>query len=571
MKSKTGFVLLIGLCIAWVNVFSQNITINEMYINPPGTDVGCYVELYYPGGISLDGYSLVGVNGYNGSDYQSIALDGYSIPADGYFVIAQDASVSNADLIDSNVNYQNGPDNIQLRDGSDVVDAIGYGDFLPTEFFAGEGSPAPAYFTGEHSHSRIPDGNDTNDNSVDFQSGNLTPGTMNIPESTEPTNTPGPPTATAGPPTATPTGPTPTPPPVENIKINEMYINPPGTDVGCYVELYYPGGISLDGYSLVGVNGNNGSDYQSISLDGYSIPADGYFLIAQDASVSNADLIDSNVNYQNGPDNIQLRNGAVVVDAIGYGDFLPTEFFAGEGSPAPAFFTGDHSHSRIPDGNDTDDNSVDFVSGELTPGEMNIPEAMEPTMTPTGPPPPTATPTGPTPTPPPIYNLKINEIHVNPDGQDLGCYIELYYPGSHRISLDGYTLVGINGYDNTEYNIVPLTGEVMAGDYFVIAQDDSVANADLIDVNINYQNGPDSIQLRAGSTVVDAIGYGTFLPEEFFAGEGDPVDYPNPTNNLSLNRIPDGTDTDNNFDDFVLGILTPGEQNQPAGEPTHTP
>lgn len=387
---------------------------------------------------------------------------------------------------------------------------------------------------------------------------------------TAPTTTPAPPTNTPGPPTGTPTGPTPTPPPVDEIKINEMYINPPGADAGCFIELYFPGGVSLDGYSLVGVNGYNGQDYQTIPLDGYAIPADGYFVVAQDDTVPNCDLIDSNADYQNGPDSLQLRMGAVVVDAIGYGDFSGGEVFAGEGDPAPEFFTGEHSHSRIPDGHDTDNNAVDFVSGELSAGSMNIPETGDPTATPTSPPQPTDTPAGPTPTPPPLYNLKINEVHINPDGQDLGCFVEIFYPGEDRISLDGYILVGVNGFDGTDYDPIPLTGTIDPLGFYVIAQDDTVPNYDLIDERVNYQNGPDSIQLRAGhETVVDAVGYGDFSGGEVFAGEGDPVN-PYPTGNLSLSRYPDGEDTGDNAVDFIYGVLTSGTANVPADEPTAT-
>ncbi|MCD4652947.1 hypothetical protein K8T06_03330 [bacterium] len=209
-------------------------------------------------------------------------------------------------------------------------------------------------------------------------------------------------------PTATPTGPTPTPHPVDEIKINEVFINSPGTDSGTYVELYYPGGISLDGYSLVGVNGNGGADYQVIDLTGQTIPVDGYFVIAQDTDVSNYDMIDTNVNYQNGPDNIQLRAGYTIVDAIGYGSFS-SAIFAGEGTPVPIISDTD-SYSRIPDGYDTNNNIVDFLAGILTAGFANE-EIGEPTPTPT--------PGEPTPTPTvtPTGGECINDGDVNLDGQ----------------------------------------------------------------------------------------------------------------------------------------------------------
>lgn len=203
----------------------------------------------------------------------------------------------------------------------------------------------------------------------------------------EPTPTP----TETPPPTATPTGPTPTPPPVDAIKLNEVYVNTVGTDAHCFVELYFPGGVSLDNYQLVGVNGNGGVDYQIIDLTGYSIPADGFFVIAQDDQVANYDMIDTNVDYQNGPDSIQLRMNTTVVDAIGYGDFS-SAVFAGEGNPAGSIDPAT-TYSRIPDGTDTGDNLTDFVPGLITSGTANQAAPVEPTPTPTTPPDPTATPT----------------------------------------------------------------------------------------------------------------------------------------------------------------------------------
>ncbi len=221
------------------------------------------------------------------------------------------------------------------------------------------------------------------------------------------------PTCSPVPPTETPSGPTNTPLPtstpgtISPIKINEIFYDTPGTDTSTFVELYYAGGISLDGYSLVGVNGNGGLDYATIDLTGYSIPADGFFVVAEDTGVANYDLIDILVDFQNGPDSVQLRMGATVVDAIGYGDFS-SAVFAGEGDPAIDFQGSEFiAHSRIPDGVDTDDNLTDFVCGTLTSGVANVICAETPT------PAATDTPAGPTNTPAPVPSVSIYDIQYN--------------------------------------------------------------------------------------------------------------------------------------------------------------
>uniref|UniRef100_A0A7C4TDT5 T9SS type A sorting domain-containing protein n=1 Tax=candidate division WOR-3 bacterium TaxID=2052148 RepID=A0A7C4TDT5_UNCW3 len=155
-----------------------------------------------------------------------------------------------------------------------------------------------------------------------------------------------------------------------NIFINEVYYDAPGTDTGCYIEIYGPGGTDLNGITLVGVNGADGNTYATIDLSGYSIPQDGFFVIAQDNSVPNGDLINPDANLQNGPDNLELRFNNITIDALGYG-ILDGWTFTGEWLPADDVPAG-HCLGRYPDGDDTDNNSVDFVDyTTLTPGEPN--------------------------------------------------------------------------------------------------------------------------------------------------------------------------------------------------------
>lgn len=157
------------------------------------------------------------------------------------------------------------------------------------------------------------------------------------------------------------------------VVINEVLYDPPGKDEGCFVELVGTPGLNLDDYFLVGVNGNGGKQYNLIALSGCAILSNGYFVVAQDESVPNADLIDSRADFQNSPDSIELWHGENRIDSVGYGDFSEA-VFAGEGDPT--LDLSGYSIGRRPDGADTNNNSVDFVGLALTsPGAPNGPGA----------------------------------------------------------------------------------------------------------------------------------------------------------------------------------------------------
>ena len=157
------------------------------------------------------------------------------------------------------------------------------------------------------------------------------------------------------------------------VVINELLADSQGGDQDTFVELRGAAGVSLDGFSLVGVNGNGGHTYQTIALAG-AIGDDGLFVVMQpDARadwLAMADQLDDDVNYQNGPDSVELRFDGQVVDALGYGDFADA-VFAGEGEPAPQPAEG-QSLGRDLEGTDTDDNLSDFTLFTVpTPGAAN--------------------------------------------------------------------------------------------------------------------------------------------------------------------------------------------------------
>jgi len=157
--------------------------------------------------------------------------------------------------------------------------------------------------------------------------------------------------------------------------LSEVLYDAAGSDNGTtFVELYGTPGTVLDGMILEGVNGADGSVYRSIILAGI-IPADGLFLIGDDngdgsTSIMGADLV-GDVDFQNGPDSVVLRQGDTVLDSLGYGDFAGL-VFTGEGMAAADAAAG-FSLSRSNPLLDTDNNFADFIVLELpTPGSASV-------------------------------------------------------------------------------------------------------------------------------------------------------------------------------------------------------
>jgi len=154
----------------------------------------------------------------------------------------------------------------------------------------------------------------------------------------------------------------------------------------------------------------------------------------------------------------------------------------------------------------------------------------------------------------------ISEALYDAVGADNGyLFVELYgVPGS---SLAGLSLQGVNGANGQVYLTLNLAGIFPSDGVFVVADNvgdgtTPVPNADLI-MNFDFQNGPDSILLRSGTTVIDALGYGLFGAGEFFAGEGAAA--PGAAAGQSLARRYADIDTDNNNADFILlNTPTPG-------------
>ena len=86
-----GWLLLVPICLG------QSVVINEIYYDDPSGDDYSYVELFGPGDMALDGYSVV-LNNQTCTEYLTLALDGFTIPSDGFFVIGM-TGVADVDYV----------------------------------------------------------------------------------------------------------------------------------------------------------------------------------------------------------------------------------------------------------------------------------------------------------------------------------------------------------------------------------------------------------------------------------------------------------------------------------------
>ncbi|MBM3428643.1 MAG: hypothetical protein FJX95_07660, partial [Bacteroidetes bacterium] len=122
------------------------------------------------------------------------------------------------------------------------------------------------------------------------------------------------------------------------VVINEVDCDQAGPDTQEFVELYGTPNMSLNGYTIVFFNGNNSLAYSSFDLDGYSLDANGFFVLGN-PMVPNVDMIfDHGASgfLQNGPDAVALYladatswpvdapvSATGLVDAIVYGTADP--------------------------------------------------------------------------------------------------------------------------------------------------------------------------------------------------------------------------------------------------------
>jgi len=158
----------------------------------------------------------------------------------------------------------------------------------------------------------------------------------------------------------------------------------------------------------------------------------------------------------------------------------------------------------------------------------------------------------------------INEIDYDQPGSDSAEFIELFNSGGSAVSLDNYLLDLINGSNASSYRSIDLSGfNIGAGEFFVVCSNASlVANCNYSFTTTNgwFQNGsPDAIALYNNTSLLDSLSY-EGLQTPFT--EGDTLTIKdNNSDIVSIGRILDGVDSNNNLLDFELGCITPGTAN----------
>ena len=165
--------------------------------------------------------------------------------------------------------------------------------------------------------------------------------------------------------------------------INEIDVDQSGSDTQEFIEIYDSGigNASLDGLTIGLYNGSNGEIYKTISLDGYSTNADGYFVVGSD-TVPNVDLVAfATSQLQNGADAVALYSGDApdipttdnLLDAIVYGTN------DGDAAVLLAAFGQTVQYNESANGTSTtdalarqEDGTGNFVAQAPTPGASNF-------------------------------------------------------------------------------------------------------------------------------------------------------------------------------------------------------
>jgi len=190
MKKTFTLSLICLFALCWAPVFSQTLVINEFDYDQPAVDTAEFIEIYNASGapIDLGLYSVVLINGFNATTYDSIALASQLLATGDFFVICGDLGyVANCDLvrpISTNMIQNGAPDAIAIVENSsgNIIDAVSYEGSTAAPYVEGTGVDTSKADPSQEENiglSRFPDGTDSNNNDADFNLACITPGMPN--------------------------------------------------------------------------------------------------------------------------------------------------------------------------------------------------------------------------------------------------------------------------------------------------------------------------------------------------------------------------------------------------------
>jgi hypothetical protein len=195
---KKIFTLLAVMLTMSFGAFAQGLVINEVDYDQPSLDSAEFIEIYNGTGSSVDLSDYV-ILLYNGSStslsvYDTIALPQQFLNSGDYFVICGNTGkVPNCDLAlnqATNIIQNGSPDAIALYSTANLAytDVFSYEGDCPAPYVEGTGLPLAQSDTvvvdsinGRYiSVGRYPNGQDSNNNSLDFVRACITPGAANL-------------------------------------------------------------------------------------------------------------------------------------------------------------------------------------------------------------------------------------------------------------------------------------------------------------------------------------------------------------------------------------------------------
>ncbi|MDX9719928.1 MAG: hypothetical protein RBU37_04210 [Myxococcota bacterium] len=323
-----------------------------------------------------------------------------------------------------------------------------------------------------------------------------------------------------------------------DVKINEFRYF--GVDTPDFIELRAQPSAQLRGYRLLAYNAE-GERALEFMLDA-DFDAQGLWVAALGQGLEQEpDLLLGDVGFAAPSGNILLfACDGTLLDAVGYGDFEASQRFAGEGAPAPS--TGaEQSLARCPSEQpDSDDNAADFTVDAASPGEPNLRLQGSPFCTPCD---------------AALHRDKLwfDELFYDPLGADDegAAFVELI--GEPGLALEPVVLEGWDEPSRRWQVIASLSATMGQDGRLLLAEDESVAGAQLLIPEIDAPNDAGGFRLLSCGEVLDVVVFGA-LAEPSAAGVSAEDVAEDVDEGSSLSRCPAQSGP------FVATLPTPGEE-----------